>query len=211
MKISGVTAQNRRRSSRVRAKSVGANVQTDQGQAFCAVENLSEGGLFLRAAVPLPVGTSVTLSLARPGIRRALRLKGQVVNVVYANTGMGPPGMGVSFHELRTDETVRLRELIRELHGLEARVEPAPPLPREPRSIARAIERGVAIGGTGAAVRASGPKQLPVAFERQIVDQLREAKSTLSDLHARLTSIEAENATLKLEVKRLRARLQQDA
>jgi uncharacterized protein (TIGR02266 family) len=110
-------ATEKRRHSRVRTKEMAAHLSRDNSLTFCAVENLSSGGAFVRTDQTIPVGTPVSLRVARPGMKRGLELTGRVVTAISAASA-GPggcPGMGVRFEDLDADTTSRLAVVLRDL------------------------------------------------------------------------------------------------
>jgi hypothetical protein len=81
------------------------------------LQDLSEGGLFLKADRILPMGSELTVELWPPGWTEPLALDATVVRIVEPTPGFkGTTGMGVSFHDVAPDAAERLRELIAE-HG----------------------------------------------------------------------------------------------
>jgi hypothetical protein len=140
---------NRRKHERIRASGIAAHLKTQLGLAFCVVENIAPGGLFLRTQQLLPLGTHVSLQLAQPGMKRALKLNARVVNLVEVSVALTlrmQPGMGLEFDKLRGEEQERLKELIRNLSQTVPPPTKANPGIRlrndEPRSVARAIDQG---------------------------------------------------------------------
>ena len=104
----------RRRHSRVRAKGVAAHVRGLDRSFICVVEDLSEGGLFLRTDQLLPRGTFVVIDLVRPGQRKVLRLEGTVAGAKLPGPD-NKPGMGIEFGEIPDGERARLLALLSEL------------------------------------------------------------------------------------------------
>jgi len=83
---------------------------------LCHAVTLSEGGVYLRRVVPLPVGTQVAVSIPEDGIER-LRLRGEVI---YTRDISGrrfslPPGMAIKFTHLASDDTATLRRIVSNL------------------------------------------------------------------------------------------------
>src|SRR5258708_31088956 len=62
----GVVVRDRRKHTRVRARGVVAHVRALDRGFSCQVENVSEGGVFLRTQQLLPGGRLVTLPLVQP-------------------------------------------------------------------------------------------------------------------------------------------------
>lgn len=89
----------------------------DDGDSFNAggVLDVSEGGLFLETALPLPVGTVVRLAPLNDAdllFEVAARVKR---SVPYDPTSMAPPGMGLEFIDVQADDKKRISDLIRTL------------------------------------------------------------------------------------------------
>jgi len=79
--------------------------------------NLSRGGMFIKTARPLPVGTEINLRFSIPGKKEVIETKGKVVRVVKPDDPRGyPSGMGIEFQRL----TERDIELINSLWEEEA-------------------------------------------------------------------------------------------
>jgi Tfp pilus assembly protein PilZ len=82
------------------------------------VENISAGGVFIRSARPLALGTLVHLDLVRPGLKKAIRVAGRVVGVLTpeeARRKDAAPGMGIKFDPLSAGAQDRLDEILRDL------------------------------------------------------------------------------------------------
>lgn len=120
-----MSTANRRRFPRVRATSVAAHLAVSDGLLSCTVENLSAGGLFVRTERLLDVGTRVTLTLVRPGMKRALQLAGRVRSSVHTHDLVG---MGLELEPLAPGLVQRLEELLKEL-GVDKVEAPAPGQP----------------------------------------------------------------------------------
>lgn len=72
--------------------------------------DISRGGVFIRSKQPRPEGTGVRLSL-QVG-ERTLVIGGVVVRVVRPGDGLEPPGIGVMFTELSTEDGRFLEALL---------------------------------------------------------------------------------------------------
>ncbi len=74
---------------------------------YAPIENLSEGGLFLRASAPLARGTEVSLRLVQGGDQ----VCASAAVVWHRNTGAAEeePGMGLRFHALDMRASAALR------------------------------------------------------------------------------------------------------
>jgi uncharacterized protein (TIGR02266 family) len=73
-------------------------------------ENLSEGGIFVATHGLLAVGASVAVAFTLPSLARKIRVEGHVRWVrVHSETSDLPPGMGIEFGTLGTDELEAIR------------------------------------------------------------------------------------------------------
>lgn len=110
--------QNRRSHPRVKANSLASHYRAKDKMALGhLVENISQGGLFVRTADPLPLSTPLALELVRPGLKKAIRVQGKVVNVVTPELAKAQgvaPGMGIRFDALASDVSERLGSLLSE-------------------------------------------------------------------------------------------------
>jgi uncharacterized protein (TIGR02266 family) len=80
-------------------------------QQLLAVYNLSEGGVFLAAARPLPVGSALAIEFWAPG-GTLVELEGRVVWVRNQADERGPVGMGVALEALSDWDRVLLAEVV---------------------------------------------------------------------------------------------------
>jgi hypothetical protein len=121
----------RRRHVRVVARGVASHLQTmDASMPGLAVENLSVGGMFVRSAAALAVGTRVMVQLVRPGLKKAIPTLGCVVSVVHpgeAHRNGTVAGMGIRLDPVELDAARRLRDLVADLAA--APVHPSTPPP----------------------------------------------------------------------------------
>lgn len=86
---------------------------------FAPMGNLSEGGLFVRTQLPLPVGTQTTLRfhLGDDGPEHEVKAV-----VVWGTNGAAasPPGMGLRFTHADPDAVAGIRVLVSRLQGQES-------------------------------------------------------------------------------------------
>lgn len=75
--------------------------------------NISQGGVFVNAKDPLPVGHDVHLLISLPGQSEPFEVVGRVARVQTAEEG--DPGMGVEFTSLDEDARRRLDDLVETL------------------------------------------------------------------------------------------------
>jgi len=63
--------------------------------------NLSRGGMFIRTARPIELGTEIKIRFSIPGRKEKIETTGKVVRAVRADDPHGPaPGMGIEFKAL---------------------------------------------------------------------------------------------------------------
>src|SRR5690349_10243530 len=90
----------------------------DDGNSFNAgsVSNVSETGVFLETALPLPVGTVVRLMPLNDAGDRIFEVYARVMRTVpYDPTLIEPAGMGLQFMDLSDEDRVRVVDLIHDL------------------------------------------------------------------------------------------------
>ena len=121
------TQPRRRRRSLRRAVHLETAVRSElwDGPVSLVATDLSLHGIWLEADFPLEVGSELSMSFTLPRLRHAtpLHARGRVVRVglLRRRTDTGRAGMGVSFLELRSEQSERLS---RALRGV------PPPVPR---------------------------------------------------------------------------------
>ena len=76
--------------------------------------DINEGGLFIETEKPQPAGTEVTMHFNLPGTAETVSTVGRVVHVTSGDDQL-PPGMGIEFEELSSDDRSRIDALIRSL------------------------------------------------------------------------------------------------
>jgi len=63
--------------------------------------NLSRGGMFIKTAKPIAIGTEIKLRFTIPGHKEVIETRGKIVRVVKPDHGPGhAPGMGIEFQAL---------------------------------------------------------------------------------------------------------------
>ncbi len=149
------------------------------------LQDLSQGGIFIRTEKPLAVGTTLDLDLLPPGWDKPLSLRGRVARIVndLASIERKSAGMGLTFEGLEPDVDAKLRALIIE-HGGEARAQaPSPVRPQEPsapdeRLRAQLAEREQELQLASAAEQRSAARLGELQRER---DELAQRTMQLSD------------------------------
>lgn len=89
----------------------------DDGESFNAgfVHDISESGLFLETALPLPIGTVVRLMPLEAAGEIVPELHARVMRIVeYEAATLEPPGMGLMFIELSDAERLKVVVMIRD-------------------------------------------------------------------------------------------------
>jgi hypothetical protein len=117
-----------RRHRRVEAKGVAAHIASEELPDDCNIENLSVGGLFLRATNPLPLGMPVRVELSRGALDAPLVVSGRVATIVTeaeAKKHDIAPGFGIELDPLTGDTQRRYYALLRKL-GLADLADPTP-------------------------------------------------------------------------------------
>jgi uncharacterized protein (TIGR02266 family) len=92
---------------------------------YARIDNISEGGLFLRTHTPLAKGTAAQLRIGQGA--DGIETEAQVM-WSSAMGAEGPPGMGLRFEGLSGDTRARLRALV----GVERVVSAGAPLELSP-------------------------------------------------------------------------------
>jgi hypothetical protein len=106
----------KRRYQRVRPKSeVTVQFETGVGIQTFAVENISMGGLFMRATEEddFPVGSRLSFVLMKPGLKRGLPLEA-IVAFERKLGGSQPAGVGLRFEELSSGAREKLQQILQE-------------------------------------------------------------------------------------------------
>ena len=76
--------------------------------------DISQGGMFINALDPLPIGSEVKLLIQMPTMEFPLALAGRVARVVRPEDG-GVPGMGIEFEGLDASRRDQIASLVRRL------------------------------------------------------------------------------------------------
>jgi uncharacterized protein (TIGR02266 family) len=87
-------------------------VYQGDGQVSASIENLSEGGMFVRCSEPLSPGTPLRLEIDGGGGSPPLRLDAVVVHSRDMENMDGPAGFGVEFQQVEAEEHAELVRLI---------------------------------------------------------------------------------------------------
>lgn len=149
----------------------------------CNIENISAGGLFLRAGAPMPLGMPVRVELSQPSLRTPLVVSGRVVSVVSETEGRKqdiPPGVGIELDPMTGDQQKRYYALLREL-GL---VDLATPI--EPENL----------HGT-----ASPDTQQVASNVRGLLDMLTEALQRVKERDDEITKLKDQIRKLEIQLR----------
>ncbi len=105
--------ENRRRTERA-----GVTVRIDYStvdEMFSEfTRDINEGGLFIETEKPHQPGTEVSMQFNLPGSREILQTIGRVVRVSSGDAGT-PPGMGIEFDELTSEDRIKIDRIVRAL------------------------------------------------------------------------------------------------
>jgi hypothetical protein len=119
----------------------------DTGHHPCYVENISAGGIFIRADRVIPDGTAVELSLVRPGMKKAIRLTGHIVGVRKKDGTGVPPGLRIRFDAQPEEVLGRISALLQEEPREEAATmmldQVGPDLETRVKDLQRALEDAI--------------------------------------------------------------------
>lgn len=88
-------------------------------RSFCLAQDLSEGGIYLKAAHPPPLGEELDLTIVIENDSTPLELRGQVVR-----RSQGSGGFAVRFLHVQPTTVRRLQSLVSELAAARAGVSP---------------------------------------------------------------------------------------
>src|SRR5688572_4882707 len=102
---------NKRRYMRTKAQNLVAHLRVGDRTIQAPIEDISMGGMLARTAESIAIGTAIMFDLARPGLKKPLRLLGVVVD-----TRVGR-GLGIRFDGLDKEASDRLEDLIADLGG----------------------------------------------------------------------------------------------
>lgn len=79
--------------------------------------DINEGGVFIETEKPHLTGTEVSMQFHLPGSAEVLHTIGRVVRVSSGSENE-PPGMGIEFDELTSDDRVKIDRIVRALRPL---------------------------------------------------------------------------------------------
>lgn len=207
--------RNKRRYLRTRASNLVAHLRVGDRLIQAPIEDISLGGMLARTSESLPIGTALMFDLARPGLKRPLRLLGVVVD-----TRVGR-GLGIRFDGVDKDTAVRLGELVQDLGGFTHSLlvdKPDEPLARTdtPAAMARPPTMPpppqVAQGPFGGPTTTTGtfrvPTQAPAVPDVERVQaQLRTMVMELGRAQEQIAQKEKELQDARVEIDKLKAEL----
>jgi Tfp pilus assembly protein PilZ len=203
-----MTADERRKHKRVRAKGLAAHVRALDRSFTCSVENLSEGGIFLATDDPLPRGSMVAIDLVKPSSPKALRVIGVVVVEASGEERRPAPppakGMGIQFAQPAPEARARLLGLLAELAGQASRDAGAP--------YAKAAGPGANGSSAKHSIRAivtpfAGEPPVAASAQTAGAAEARALRAQLDALRTELTEAQRERDARESELQTLRAQL----
>lgn len=103
---------NKRRFVRTRTQNLVAHLRVGDRTIQAPIDDISMGGMLARTGEAVAIGTAIMFDLARPGLKKPLRLLGVVVD-----TRIGR-GLGIRFDGLDKAAADRLGDLIADLGGM---------------------------------------------------------------------------------------------
>jgi type IV pilus assembly protein PilZ len=107
-------------SDRRRADRAGVTVRIDYAtidEIFSEfTRDINEGGVFIETEKPHQPGTEVSMQFHLPGGREVLQTLGRVVRV-WSGSEATPPGMGIEFDELTSDDRSKIDRIVRALRA----------------------------------------------------------------------------------------------
>ena len=78
--------------------------------------DINEGGVFIETEKPHQPGTEVSMQFYLAGGKEVLQTTGRVVRV-WSGNEENPPGMGIEFDELTSDDRSRIDRIVRGLRA----------------------------------------------------------------------------------------------
>ncbi len=107
-------------SNRRRADRAGVTVRIDYAtidEIFSEfTRDISEGGVFIETDKPHQLGTEVSMQFHLSGGREVLQTLGRVVRV-RTGSEASPPGMGIEFDELSSEDRSKIDRIVRALRA----------------------------------------------------------------------------------------------
>ncbi len=210
------TTRNKRRYLRTRASNLVAHLRVGDRLIQAPIEDISLGGMLARTGESLPIGTALMFDLARPGLKRPLRLLGVVVD-----TRVGR-GIGIRFDGIDKDAAIRLGELIQDLGGFTHSLlvdKPDDPLVRTetPVAVARPpsmppppqVSQGpfATPSNTGAFRVPTAAPAAPAPDVERLQAQLRTMVMELGRAQEQIAQKERELQDARVEIEKLKAEL----
>jgi type IV pilus assembly protein PilZ len=107
-------------SDRRRADRAGVTVRIDYStidEIFSEfTRDINEGGVFIETEKPHQQGTEVSMQFHLPGGQEVLQTIGRVVRTWTGNEA-SPPGMGIEFDELTSEDRSKIDQIVRALRA----------------------------------------------------------------------------------------------
>lgn len=85
-----------------------------QGKTFeCSIQDVSKSGILLTTDMTIEAGTKLSLSFSLPGYKKPIKVEGEVVRRINADTRKNTPaGLGIRFEDFNGDSQKRLEKYI---------------------------------------------------------------------------------------------------
>lgn len=85
-----------------------------QGKSFdCSIQDVSKSGILLSTDMHINEGTKLSLSFCLPGYKKPIKVEGEVVRLIAADSRRSTPaGIGIRFDEFNGDSQKRLDKYI---------------------------------------------------------------------------------------------------
>lgn len=195
---------------RTRAQNLVAHLRVGDRTIQAPVDDISMGGMLARTGESIAIGTALMFDLARPGLKKPLRLLGVVVD-----TRIGR-GLGIRFDGLDKDAADRLGDMIADLGGMTSpasllvdRDQPPDAKPLLPRSptlpapVAAPVPAGLPRAPTPLVTAASLPSISE--NEMKLQGQMRSMVMELGRVQELVQQREKELNDARAEIARLRA------
>jgi hypothetical protein len=200
-----MATRNRRRYLRTKAQNLVAHFKVGDRGVLAPIEDISLGGALLKTSEALQLGTVLAFDVARPGLKRPLRLMGRVVDVRPQR------GIGLKFDGIDKEAHDRLIELLRDLGAVVSTPltdVPDAQLHIPPPRTSSSITISAVTAPPAPASSASAPPahvSTPPATEdaQRLMVQLRGAIMEIGNLQQQLVQRDRELLALKDQVSRL--------
>lgn len=198
---------NKRRYLRTRAANLIAHLRIGDRTIQAPIEDISMGGMLARTGESIAIGTALMFDLARPGLKKPLRLLGVIVDA------RGGRGLGVRFDGMDKETAERLGDMIADLGAMTSPssllvdTEADAELPQMPRAALPApVPSPRPPGRSANSVGTSAPAVASISDnEMKLHAQMRSMVMELGRLHEVVQQREKELTDSRGEVVRLKS------